>query len=310
MEQGFIQLPREFESDPFWRSLTSQWQRVFIFILFKLAYKEHDFYVGTKLFKILPGQYATSERRFVDDFNSTCPKSDHISRTSLRRFQRDLKTLHILDHIILGTSVHTITLITLTHPVLCKQFERNSGPQEKMHSGPHSGPHSNRIRTTHKENEECKDYSSTFKKENEKEKRDDQKIISLSFSSLKEEEIFEGVSAYASSLGFPIDENVLIRWISNFGEGLIKESLGQLIKKKDFKGNHEAYLETILGNKLNFNKNLSLAEVVKEHHSWEGLIITKQYCYVELGNEYMFKWPHERFRAELEKKFNRIYRNI
>ena len=152
------------------------------------------------------------------------------------------------------------------------------------------------------------DLSSSSKKENEKEKSD-QKIISLSFSDIKEKEIFEGISIYASSLGFALQENVLIRWIENFDEEFIKQALAQLIKKnskKSFEGNHEAYLETIIQEKHNFKMNLDLANRVKENAHWEELVITKQYCYIELGNEFMFKWPHEQFKECLKEKFNRM----
>jgi hypothetical protein len=309
VNQGFIQFPREFESDPFWRSLTSQWQRVFIFILFRLSYKEQGFYVGDKLFKILPGQYATSERRFVDDFNSTCPKSDHISRGSWQRFQRDLKTCHILDHIILGTSIHKITVLTIIHPVLCKQFEKKSGPQEKTKSGPHFEPQSSHIQTTHKESKESEDSSLSFKKENEKEKSESQKIISPSFSDLHQEEIFEGISVYAKSIGFPIDDSVLVRWVKDFGEELLTNSLTELVNKntkKTFQGNHEAYLESVLGAKMNFKKNLEFIMAFKDKNNIEYLTITKQYCYFEPGQEYLFKLNHERFKECIEEKYQRI----
>jgi hypothetical protein len=102
------------------------------------------------------------------------------------------------------------------------------------------------------------------KKENEKEKS---KVVPVSFSDLKNQEIIDTLQAYSQTNQLCISITTFERWLPKYGEEILIAQMGYLSSKKDTIRNHEAWMEKSLQSIKNFNLNREFIEHFKRKHN-------------------------------------------
>lgn len=291
---GHINLSRIFEEEPF-RDYSAKELRLVIYLIFRLRWQNEpaSFFLGDKEFFIQKGQYAVTQRRLTDEYNSTCKnKKDRYDRATLWRFMRVLKMNHALNHEIFSHLNQESTIISALHPEVCKFFQINDEPRTLNQNEPQLEQEMNHSVITN-------NSSRSFKKENVKKKKS--KIISFSFSSTKEEEDFQIIKMYSEERNLNISDQDIKNWLKKY-ESLVGETFSEMIKSP--KTNPSGWMQRVLQAKYNFNLNVSFVNNFRNEKKWSSLTITKLYCRDEMnGKDYYFKMPHENFVEEIQRNF-------
>ena len=180
--------------------------------------------------------------------------------------------------------------------------------EDKGHQKGHLGA----IKGPETKNEEEREESSSHIDQNMK--GDNKKIIPISFSDSKNQEDFEKLMKYAQAGGLELNPKVMERWLKAYNFQFINKTISDYFDKADhekYKDKYEAWLESTLKAKWNFQRNLSFIEAFKEEKKWIELSILKNYCRDEISNnDYPFSLPHETFLEQIMNRYNLCKENL
>ena len=119
-DEGFIKLPRSLLVSDDWRGLTSKHQRLFLYILERVQYSPKIYKHNGIDIPVAAGQFCTTFRRFVVEFNQTVKfKDEKIDLPFLQRAVSKFARISGAIH----ESIHGISRITIVYPELYEHFK-------------------------------------------------------------------------------------------------------------------------------------------------------------------------------------------
>lgn len=194
MNEGFIKIPRSLLNSLSWRAATIKQRALLIEILARVVWAPTDFYVHGKIISLEKGQYCSSIRRMVEEFNPEHvrgKKSTFIF--SKNDIERGLK--YFLDIGVVRQEVrHDITIITVS---LSKFYEEDKIVNETARE--------TLLRQKRDTKEEDKEYIPKEKKKKKETPKDPGKIAFKEFVFLTQEQFDKLVAEH----GAPFVEEML-----------------------------------------------------------------------------------------------------
>lgn len=123
-------LPSSLDNDEKWLSLSLKHRAAFAFLVKSCVYSESYQCKGVNLSF---GQYLTSQREFLDKFNSTVShKEDKLSKSSSDRLFKKYKELGLIDYQIINLVGQLYTLITITHTETYNMIKNVGGAAKRI----------------------------------------------------------------------------------------------------------------------------------------------------------------------------------